>query len=182
MLHAQRRRSAPGRGRYLSGIAQPQPPHAAICVWRHRVMQETGERDRSCIQREIPNFPFTFEHKGRSSSDSRLSGDRNRLTGGSQSISKCAREIRRTVSQFLNGKRAREIGRTTRPDFTIVYSRFGDGPASAMNWLSHGHRTGLFYTALSLVSVTGNESYQWLVCSKCTSLGVAVCSASQFAF
>ena len=101
MLHAQRRRSAPGRGRYLSGIAQPQPPHAAICVWRHRVMQETGERDRSCIQREIPNFPFTFEHKGRSSSDSRLSGDRNRLTGGSQSISKCAREIRRTVSQFL---------------------------------------------------------------------------------
>ena len=65
-------------------------------------MQETGERDRSCIQREIPNFPFTFEHKGRSSSDSRLSGDRNRLTGGSQSISKCAREIGRTVSQFLN--------------------------------------------------------------------------------
>ena len=29
-------------------------------------------------------------------------GDRNRLTGGSQSISKCAREIGRTVSQFLN--------------------------------------------------------------------------------
>ena len=33
---------------------------------------------------------------------SKASADRTRRTGGSQSISKCAREIGRTVSQFLN--------------------------------------------------------------------------------
>ena len=89
--------------------------------------------------------------------------DRNRLTGDSQSVSKCAQEIRRTVSQFLNGKRAREIGRTTRPDFTIVYSRFGDCPASAMNWLSYGHRTGFFYTSLVKVLVKVSTGLAFLL-------------------
>ena len=47
-------------------------------------------------------FTVTTHEPLRLSAYSTVWTHRNRLAGGSQSISKCAREIGRTVSQFLN--------------------------------------------------------------------------------
>ena len=81
--------------------AAPAPTRRDLRVETQSHAGDWREKQELHTERDTTNSPFTFEHKGRSRSDSRLSGDRNRLTGGSQSISKCAREIRRTVSQFL---------------------------------------------------------------------------------
>ena len=76
-----------------------------------RLARSPGGRAIDAVQRAAaarlpraapePRRPAHREHTAPAIS-STLPGDRNRRTGGSQSISKCAREIGRTVSQFLN--------------------------------------------------------------------------------
>ena len=67
------------------------------CVSRERASRspETLTPLAEAARRDLSRFTISINYR-------QASADRNRRKGGSQSISKCAREIGRTVSQFLN--------------------------------------------------------------------------------